>query len=373
MSANLPFKSETKPYTPGSTTDFFDFVPPRGPNGGRVVIDRLIVCLVGVVTNAGSALDGRDVPRFINLATVDQRDNRQRWSLSGFKSRIMSIHLNGADQHQEHADIAVGAAQPVNLRLVIPFSKRFLHRPEDFAIPSDVFRKITISWAQLASVQTGTAALSAAALNAYILADWHEEYIVEFKCEDVIKSVDFNSTSQAKLSCSGAVQDLLFVREPAGGGTPGGDLVSALTDARCEDLNTPVLTYADLLHDYAMKRWIAPSGTTANGAERYKEPSRQGIMVPFMSSDPDTSFWDGITRDSLKIDVNGGSVGQAAISREVIEKSQSTYNAVCSRFGINPNGNTVMVRTKNGKEESRAAGWNQRDVMVAPWYAPLTM
>lgn len=370
MSANLPFKSETKQYNPGSTQDLFDFVPPRGPNGGRVVVDQFTLCLVGTVTVGTALQDGRDLARFFSLITIDQRDNRQRWSASGFKTRMMAIHLLGADRWQEHADLAVGAAQPVNLRLPIPFTKRFLHRPEDFALPSDVFRKVSVSWAPLATVQTATAVLSAPALNFYILADWHEEYIVEFKCEDIIKSADFNSTSQAKLSCSGAVQDALIVREPAGGGTAGGDVVTGITDARCEDLNTPVLTYADLLHNYALKRLIAPSGTTANGAERFKEPSRQGVMLPFMASDSDTSFWDGIVRDSLKFDINGGSTGQSIISREVVEKSQSTFNAVCAKFNIDPR-TGIMIRTKNGKSENLGDGWNQHDKLVAPWYAQL--
>jgi len=367
VSHNLPFKSETKPYNPGATTDFFDFVSPRGPNGGRVVIDRLILCITGTVTVGTAAWDGRDVCRLAGLVTVDQRDNRQRWSLSGYKTRIASIHLNGADQHQEHTDVAVGAGQAINLRLVIPFFKRFLKRGEDYSIPSDVFRKITVAWAQLASAQTGTAVLSAASLNAYIEADWHEEYVIEYKCEDLIKSVDFNSATQAKLSASGAVQDLLFVLENS---TAGGGSIAAITDARCEDLNTPVLTNADLLHDYAMKRWLAPSGPATHGAERYGEPSRQGLMLPFMSSDVQTAPWDGVVRDSLKIDVNGGPANMSVISREVIEKSQSTFNAVTSRFGVDPR--SVKMRTANGHEEGLTTdGWNQHEKLVGPWYADM--
>jgi len=93
-------------------------------------------------------------------------------------------------------------------------------------------------------------------------------------------------------------------------------------------------------------------------------------MLPFMSSDFNTSAWDGIVRDSLKIDVNGGPALMSVISREVIEKSQSTFNAVCSRFGVDPR--NVKMRTSNGHEENLTSdGWNTHEKLVGPWYADM--
>lgn len=363
-----PYKSETKPFTASSYVEFTDFVPPRGPNGGRNVIDKLFLCINGTITVATATWDGRDVCRLAQLISVEDRAGRQRWALSGYKTRIASIHLNGIEEHMEHADLTAGAGKAVDLRLLIPMTKQWLRRGKDFAIAADVFRKVGVTFNSLAGAATSTTVLSAASLNVYILAETHEEFSVEFKAEDVVKSVDFQSNTQARLPTQGAVHDLIVCREPAGGGTAGGDVITAITDARIEDLNVPVLTRQDFLGIYSVKRKLAPSGTTTGG-ERFTDPSRQGVALPILVADYETSAWDGKVLDSIKIDVGTGAAGLSLISREVCEKSQANYNAQVARFGIDPR--TIRMKTAGKSRRGLGDGWSKRQQVVAVWSAAL--
>jgi hypothetical protein len=361
-----PYKSDTKAVVPGSPMDLFDFVPLRGPKGGRVVVDKFIVVVTGTITVATATWDGRDVPRLLGLISVEQRDGKQRWMLSGYKSRIASIRYNGIEEHQEHGNVSVGAGQAINLRLIIPMSKPFVVRPKDFALPADIFRKMTLTFAPLASAQTGTAVLSAAALSAYVLAEWHEEMNIEFKAEDVVKSVDFNSNTQARLALNGVVHDLDVVKEAS---TAGGDVVSAITDARIEDLGTPLLTFGDLQHIYTMRRQLAPSGPGTPATERYLDPVRESKCLPIITAGGDTSLWDGLVVQAMKVDVGTGAAGLSLISREVVPKAQANVNATIASFGVNHK--TLRMKTESKSRRGMGEGWSQRQRLVGVWSAPL--
>lgn len=360
-----PWKSEQKDWAPGGNLEFFDFIPLRGGKGGRVVVDRLVLRLTGTITVGTGTFDGRDVARLFQNIIVEQRDGRQRWNLSGFKSRLMSIKYNGIDRHEEHADIAVGAGATVDFRLVIPLAKRFTRRPKDFSLPADVFRKVIIQCASYASAATGTAVLSAADLDVYVMAEWHEEDSVEVKSEDVVKSIDFTSNTQVRAALSGAVHDMDIARETT---TAGGGLITGITDARCDELGIPVLTRTDFRHSYTERRAIANTAASATADERFQDPVRDGQLLPLVTATPETSVWDGKLVESLKVDVGTGAANLCLITREVVDKSQSAFNAQAAMFGID--GRTLRMKTQNktkrefGKHDARA----QR---VAPWSAPL--
>jgi hypothetical protein len=309
------------------------------------------------------------VPRLLSLISLEQRDGKNRWNLSGMKSRVASIMFNGIEEHHEHANVAIGAGQAIDLRILIPMTKKKLVREKDFALPADIFKKFTLTFNSLAGAATSTTVLSAPTLTCYILAEYHEEHNVEYKAEDVVKSVDFNSTTQAKLSLNGAVHDLFLCRDDntvAGGG----NVITALTDARIDDLGTGVLTRQDYVHSYRVKRQVTASAFGATpGAERYLDPVQEGKCLPLLVADYDTSLWDGKVIDSMKIDVGTGVAGLAVVTREITEKSQANFNATTARFGINPS----MLRMKTESKSRRGLndGWTKREQMVGVWTAPL--
>lgn len=362
QSHNPPWKSETKTLVPGAPAEFFDFVPLTGPGGGRVVVDFFTMVITGTITVATAAWDGRDVPRLFQLLTVEQRDGRQRWNLSGYKSRIASIKYNGIEQHQEHGNVAIGAAQAIDLRLIIPMSKRYARRPKDFALPADCFKKIAVSFAALANAQTGTTVLSAASLQCYVLAEWHEEGSIEIKSEDIIKSADFHSNTQCKLSTQGVVHDLDIVLENT---TAGGAAVTAITDVRIEDLGIPTLTRQDHTHSYRVKRGYGASGPTTPATERFLEPVLEVKQLPVITACPETSVTDGRLVDQMKIDVGGGVAGLSAITREIVEHSQSLFQMVVAKYGLDAR--TVKIKTA-GKTKTSLGDWgSKREQMYMPW------
>lgn len=364
-----PFKSEQKDWAAGATLEFFDFVPLRAGKGGRVVIDRLVIRVTGTLTVGVANWDGRDVARLFSNIVVEQRDGRQRWNLSGFKSRIASIKYNGIERHDEHADIAVGAGAVVDYRLVIPLAKRKVRRPKDFSLPADVFRKISVTCAALASAQTGATTLAADALDVYIMAEWHEENSVEIKAEDTVKSINFTSNTQVRAALSGAVHDMDIVRETS---TAGGGLITAITDARCDELGIPVLTRSDLRHSYVERNAVAASGPTTGG-DRYQDPYLDGQALAIITATPETSVDDGKLVESAKVDVGTGAADLALITREVLDKSQSNFNAQAAMFGLNTRapGSIRMKTAAKTKREFGAWGDNDRAKKVMPWSAPL--
>lgn len=365
-----PWKSEQKDLIPGGANlEFYDFVPLRGGKGGRVVIDRFVIRITGTLTVGTAAWDGRDVCRLLGNVVVEQRDGRQRWNLSGFKSRIMSIKYNGIERHNEHADIAAAGGQTVDYRLVIPMAKRSVRRPKDFSLPADVFRKVIITPNALANAQTGTSVLSVPDLDVYVMAEWHEEHSVEIKAEDVVKSIDFTSQTQVRMQLSGAVHDMDIVRETS---TAGGGLITAITDARCDELGIPTLTRTDFVHTYRERRGVGNTNTTTGG-ERFKEPFIDGQALAIVTATPETSLDDGKLVESIKVDVGTGAANLALVVREVVDKSQSNYNAQAAMFGIQAGRNGGLRMKTQGKTKRDFAAWtgNDRAKKVFPWSAEL--
>jgi hypothetical protein len=362
------YKSKQEDFVPSGNIEFADFVPLRGGKGGRVVIDAFVLRIFGTITVAGAVWDGRDVWRLINHITVETRSGRQRWSLSGFKSRMASIKFNGIERHQEHADVAIGAAQAVDLYALIPMRKRKVRRGKDYAMPADVFRKITITWNSLAGAATAATVLTVDSLDAYVLAQWHEENGVEIKAEDQVKSINFTSNTQVTAKLNGALHDAFICREPAGGGTVGGDVITAITDVRCDELNMAPLLRQDLVHQYTEKNAVAPSGLTS-GAERFKDPFRDGKALPVFTSDPDTKLWDGRVVENATFNVGTGAASLNLVTREVLKKSESDFHAQAAQYGINPA--SLRMKTAGKTRRGLGDGWTKRQKGVAVWSAPL--
>lgn len=366
VSHNPPWKSETKNVAIGQPLEFSEFVPQKGPSGRRVVVDRFIICVAGVITVATADWNGKDVPRILGNVAVEDTAGKQRWNLSGLKSRMASIFFNGIEEHSDHATIAQAAGAAVDLRLIIPMTKQKVTRGKDFALPADLFRKVSLNINSYAGAASGTTVLSAATLTCYVLAEWHEEHNVEFKAEDVVKSTDFNSSTQCKLTLGGAVHDLFVVKE---GTTAGGDAITTLTDARIEDLGTPTLTRLDLVSMYRRKRGLGASGPTTPATERFLEPVLEGKALPVVTADMETSLWDGRVLDTMKLDVGTGLTGLSAITREITPKSQANYQAQVARFKIDPKG--IRMKTDGKTKRNFGDGWTDHQKMVGVWSAPM--
>ena len=178
-------------------------------------------------------------------------------------------------------------------------------------------------------------------------------------------STDFTTNTQCKLLPTGTIHDLDIVRETT---TAGGGLITAITDVRCDALGTGTRTRAVLKHSYTMRRGYAPSGQSATGVERFKEPVRDGQMLPLVSATPETSVWDGKLVNQLKIDVGVGAADLSVITREILRKSEANYASQAAMFGLN--GSQMRLKTA-GKTQRDPNGQDERKVGVAPWSLPV--
>lgn len=360
-----PYLSERKDFRPGAVLEFADFVTPDGPKGGRNAIPYLVVNVVGTLTNAVGVWDGRDVCKLLGGILVEQIDGRQRWNLSGYESRIESIKYNGIENHEEHLDVAIGAAQAIDYRLIIPLAKRKVRRGKDFAMTADVFRRVLITCNTLAAAATGAAVLTADDLEVFITAEWYEEDSGEIHSEDTVKSINFTSNTEVKALTAGAVHDMDIVRNTA---TAGGGDITGITFVRCDELGIVQTPVATLKHSYTARRGIAPSGFTSNGAERFRDPFRAGKALAVVTATPETSVWDGKVVKSAKVVVTGGAADLALITREILPKSDEVLNRVNAEHGIS----ALRMKTA-GKSKRRFADWegNEYAQKVAPWSFPL--
>lgn len=369
MSHNVDYQSLVYDWKPATTIPFADFVPHEGPNGGRVVIDAFKIRLFGTITVGTGTFDGRDLWRLLaQLITIEKADGRNRWNLSGVKSRAMSIRMNGIDKHIEHATLAVAAGDTVDLTAVIPMRQRFRAKPEEYSLAAEQFKQLVLVTPSLAGAATGTAVLSADDLSVQVLVEWHEEMYLEHKVDWVVKSTDFNNNTQAQLALTGLMQDALLIIDDGTAG--GGNSIAAITDVRCEDLGTPVAKRADLVNSYTMKFNLAPSGASAVAAERFHEPVRDGKLLPFMVADHQTAPWDGKLIPKAKIDVGVGAAGLSVITTEIVNKSEADYNAIASKHGVSAQ--QWGMADKNGNIVPLASDkFSTRQKRMGAWRAPL--
>lgn len=364
--SNYPtFKSETKPYSSGSPVEFTNFVPQYGPRGGRYIVDRLCLRIVGTVTVATAAWDGRDVSRFFNLITVEKKDGRLRWSLSGNRTRAACIYFEGIDRWSEHADVPVAAGQAIDHYINIPLTKRYMKGGDAYGLPADLLAKITVTWGSNTDMQTGTTVLSAIAVNAYVLAEVHEEHTFVSHVDDLVKSVDFQSQTEARILPSGFVQDL-FVHKT--GTTAGaGESLAAITDARIEEMGFPLLTRQDITWAYNRKRLTAPSGPVT-GATRFSDPFSlaQVKAMPVITADEDTRAFDGKPGvNTFRLIVGTGVAASSVIYREVVPKSQTDYQAEAAEY---PGASPTDLNVKQANPTPGAtAPLSKEAKAVMPW------
>lgn len=366
MSFYAPYKSETKPYSSGSPVEFTNFVPGTGPRGGRTVVDRFCVRVTGTLTVATATWDGRDVSRVFNLITVEKKDGRLRWALSGARTRMAAIYLDGIDRWTEHADVGVGAGAAIDHYMNLPMAKRYMKGGDAYGLPADLLAKITLTWGAASDMQTGTTVISTIALNAYILAEWHEELKFVSHVDDLVKSVDFASQTEARILPVGNVHDLFIHKTGTTAG--GGESLTAITDMRIEELGVPTLTRQDVTWTYARKRYATPSGSTTGGA-RFGDPfalaTGKGLAV--LTADEDTRAFDGKPGVStFRLIVGTGVASSSVIYREVVPKSQADYQAEAAAYGFAPT--DLSVKQANPGQSSAPLSKSAKAVL--PWEGP---
>lgn len=363
------YKSEVKAWnSSGGSAPFFDWIPRRGPNGGRNIIKGFWVHAdMQVDTAAGATAQGEDFARVFSRIVVTQTDGKKRWNLNGDQSRIMSIALNGIDRYTDAADIAVSQSNVASdVAIYIPMAKRFTVRPEDFALPVDNFKDLVIDFASSTVFNIGAVVVSSIdSLNFYVIADCYEELDLQIHCEDEVSATLMTSTTEGRIVVGGKLHDLVLHAQGASGGAS----LANLTDVRIDELNMPpFLRTPDLEMVYRNARNNGANLNATVGGEVRCDPFGTDQAAAVLLSDDRTSCWDGPVLPTASVKMTNTVASLSALHRIVTPASPSIRNQTSALYKVDPR---AFVVKAEGKTRRSIAEWPRDIRPYLPLKAPL--
>lgn len=352
MQGTLDHKSEVKAWSDGKEVEFFDWIPPEGPTGGRMVVHGFRLIADWQIDVATALAQGEDFPRLFTRVMVVQRDGVVRWNLTGDESRIACYGLLGPRRVSENAD--TGASE-TNLtgttELYIPMSKPLVHTGEDFALGVESFGKVVIQGCGAAALDIGSSDVTIDSINYYVIADCSEEHDLQFKCVDTVKADELTSTGEGVISVGGKIHDLYLHKRGASGATA----LTNLTDIRIDEPRgmLPLSKKTELVRKYRWKRGCASNLNSTMGGEVRADPFVTGGACPVFISDERTSAWSGPYADRVKLTLTNTEASLKAITRTVKPRSPESANQLAARYGVRAQEQIVV---KTAKKTKRALG-----------------
>jgi len=277
-SNTLKYKSETKVWINASNSPL-EFGTTamgnkRGPNGGRLVVKQATAHFIGDVTVATAALQGEDFYRFFRTLDVKTVLDGMRYNnVPGDAMRVFLYGSEGGDRTKEHADSGVSANQTLRATLSIPFERRYMHTPEDYALAAELIERIKIGCALASEMSLGTSVVTINSGSYYIVFECVEEHDIIYHAIDEVRTQDFESTTatEPRLNVNGRLQELfLFVR-----GAEGGASLANLTSAwihQPQNMAPELNVVPDLVDYYGRERFETQGGSATTGVALRSNP-----------------------------------------------------------------------------------------------------
>lgn len=346
----------------GDATFDASFIPDQGPNGGVIVIDRIVVHADLNLTVATATTQGEDLYRAFRYVTVSQVDGEKRYDqVSGDSLRLVNYAMLGADATIEHTDFAAGTGDQ-KCTAVIPLSKPFAFEPDDYALPAYLLREVKIGMAQGSDMSLGSSVVTVNSGDYWIIAECHEEFGVVQHAVDTISELDFDTASSGTMPVNGRPHDLfLFVR-----GADGGASLANLTDVFIPTGNIydqPYLLDPDLKQHYARLRGQATNGTSATGAARSTDPfvgSTTRACAALLAHG--TKAWEMPEVKSLLVKTTlGGALSLRMIARATKRKTGALKKLIMETHGVNAS----YIKT-SGKTRRNLGDWSPEQAAYMP-------
>jgi hypothetical protein len=330
-----------------------EFVPKEGPNGGRVICDKMHVYAACVVSNTGATNEAEDVHRILKNLVITTAQGVQRWNLNGDASRVALYQYEGPDAFPEVADISSSASGLALLvHQAIPFTKRYIHTPDDFALPADEFGEVIITGPSATELDIGSADATLTSISFYCVAECHEDLDLQFYCTDVVKQDTFQTLTEATAKLGGKLHDLSFHAVGASGGASLANLTSVRID---QPMGLMVIsTTAELLKEYRVKRKVANNLNSTAGGELRMDPFAVGAAIPVFVADDRTSCWEGPYIDELKVNMVNSVASVRMISRTAKPRDMGAALRVAAAYGLKGD-NALVVKTKSKTKRSLSA------------------
>lgn len=312
-------------------------VPPRGPNKGIVVIDRVTLHGTLNLTVATATLQGEDKYRAFRTINLKQVDQVKRIDgITGDAARLISYAHNGPELTHEHPDLAASTAD-VYVTCCIPLAKPYSFEYDDFSLPQEHFLELAVGLAQGADMSLGTSVVTVNSGTYWVVCDWHEEMSIVQHAVDTWKQQDFDTSATGTFQTGGRLQDMfLFVR-----GANGGASLANLTDAFIPQImDTALLREPDLKQAYARARFAATNLSSTKG-----NPLRTD---PFIAADGGThralalmiatgsKCFDGRESKAELIKTTlAGALSLTMVGRTTLRKSDDIRNIVTRTHDVN--------------------------------------
>lgn len=362
---SIPYKSPAQSYQSGSALTFSGWVPKRGPNGGRVVIDEFeIIAKPTDVTVAVAAVEGEDLYRFVKKVSVVQQGGRRRYNgVRGDSLRQFLWHHVG--QAQEYADLAIAANQSKSYSISVPMAKPDMLDPFDTSMPADVFDLLEIECADTAELGVGGGTVTIDAMQYYVIAWCHEEYSLVLHAEDVVSEHQLKSTSGDTLKIGGRLHDLLLFAR----GAQGGAAMANLTDVLIDELRpSALLANPDLTQRWAKTKGVLANLASTSGSQIKNDPVGAGKSVPVIWTGPRTSVYDGVFLSECNLRLTNSVASVIAVTRTMLPKSEQVAAQVMQEYKTPPGAFRVKTR---GKTKRNPAEWNDELSIFMPFSARL--
>lgn len=362
------YRSPSQSFVADGPLSFKQFVPNRGPTGGRNVIDGFeLVIQATDITQAATAVEGEDLYRMWKRIRVNQVGGITRWNLRGDESRVMLYMLEGAERVREHADMAVAANQNLEFSCYIPMTKRFAKRGTDFALPADLFEEVLIECASLSEVSVGGGTTTVTAAVYYVIAHTHEEHEVQIHVEDVVGATNFPSTAGCNIKASGRLQDLIIFARGANGGAAASTFTSLRID---EIMPLDLVRDRELQRPFLRDRFNSENATTDGNPVR-NDPVGEDRAVPVLWCDQETKVFDGPVMDDVVLTTTSTLASMIALHRVVKPLRPDVANAVARRYRV-PAG-AFSVKTHGKTKKNAGSDWKRREgqLQYMPQKGPL--
>jgi hypothetical protein len=362
---SYPVKSSAQQHIAGSTLRFHSWVPRRGPNGGRAMIDGFeLICDVTDLNVASTAIQGADLWRFFKRIQIEQAGGALRWNARGDESRALCYLLEGPDRIREHADSATTNDQAFRVSVYIPMERQFAVEPRDFSLAAELLSELRIECGDVAELDDdgGTVTLDGASYS--VIAWCHEEFAVRVCPYDLVAVTPFPSTAGMQLPVNGRLHDLAFYAR----GTAGGASLANFTDVRIDHLIPVAIHKNDVLGKYQRDRRNSTNLASADGGQVRMDPFLSGKAIPVLWATERTSVFDGPIIDQAVIYTTNSVANLLALHRVVKPRDPNVVAAVAERHGLQNAAWRVKTRAKTKRGRER---WPAEQEAFMPLVAPL--
>lgn len=265
------FKSKDIAWTNGGAGEaVFDnsFIPDQGPNGGVMVIDRIIENGLMNLTAATAVIQGEDLYRVFRYTTLTMVDGEKRVdAVPGDALRLINFAHLGAEATIEHQDFAISTGN-VTVTAVVPLAKPFAFEPDDYSLPAYLMREHRIGMAQSTDLSLGASVVTVNSGSYWLIAECREEFGAIEHAVDCWSVQEFDTSTSGTIPVNGRAQDLyLFVK-----GASGGASLANVTDVFIPNIYAQPLLKHDLQQAYARARGQATNSFSTVGDPRSTDP-----------------------------------------------------------------------------------------------------